>query len=207
MSTPPPGPGSFPRPDDAPQQDVDPLRSGLARLAHSWGWYIFFGVVGILAGILALVLPGTTVGVLATLFGVWLVVVGVFRLISAIAFRGLSGGTRALFAIVGVLTLVVGFLAIRYLDLTAISLGVLLGVIWLVQGIVELLAGIDSAGAPGRGWTIANGILGIVTGAILLIIPGISLLVLGIITGIYLLAFGAFQIAIALGLRKLGKAV
>lgn len=202
-------PFSAPTAPDGGDQDrtYDPLRSGLARIASSWGWYVFFGIVGIIAGIIAFALPGATVGVLATLFGIWLVVVGIFRLVGAVAGRRISSGIRVLFAIVGVLALIVGFLSIRHLPATVVALGIMLGVLWLVQGIAELLSGIDAAGLPGRGWIIASGIIGIITGAILLIVPAISVLMLAIIVGFYLVLFGIFHLGIGLRLRKLGKAV
>lgn len=195
-------------PDGGDQnQTYDPLRSGLSRVASSWGWYVFFGILGVVAGILALALPGATVGVLATLLGIWIVVVGVFRLVAAITANRISTGVRVLFAIVGVLALIVGFLALRHLPTTVVALGVMLGVLWLVQGIAELLSGIDAAGLPGRGWIIASGIIGIITGAVLLIVPAISILVLAIIVGFYLVLFGIFHLGIGLRLRTLGKAL
>jgi len=50
----------------------------LAGVGRHWGWVLAFGIVTLLAGILALAWPGRTVVVLAALFGVQLVVAGIF---------------------------------------------------------------------------------------------------------------------------------
>ncbi len=67
----------------------------LAGVGRHWGWVLAFGIVTLLAGILALAWPGRTVVVLAVLFGVQLVVVGIFRFVAALA-TGLAFRLRSL---------------------------------------------------------------------------------------------------------------
>lgn len=57
------------------------------------GWDIFFGVISLIAGIVVMASPLESLGTLALVIGIWLVVVGVFEVFSAFAIRK---GTKAL---------------------------------------------------------------------------------------------------------------
>jgi uncharacterized membrane protein HdeD (DUF308 family) len=110
---------------------------------------------------------------------------------------------RALFAILGVLSLIVGLWAIRHAGLTLLALAVLLGIFWIINGTVEIFtAATEGKDLPGRGWTIAMGVLSVVAGIIVLADPGISLLTLAIVLGCWLLVFGIMEIVSAFRLRS-----
>jgi len=51
------------------------------------GWEIFLGVITLLAGIVMLASPFDSLATLALVVGVWLVVIGVFEVISAFGIR------------------------------------------------------------------------------------------------------------------------
>ena len=174
----------------------------LARLGRHWGWVFTYGVLTLLAGVFVLAWPGATLLVLAVLFGVQLIVSGIFRFVAAFASDDLTGGTRALLAVLGVLSLIIGLYALRHVLITLLALALLLGIFWVVNGAVELFAALSQSGAPYRGWTIFMGILSIVAGIILLAYPGISLLVLYVIVAVWLLVFGFMQISVAFQVRS-----
>ncbi len=48
------------------------------------------------------------------------------------------------------------------------------------------------------------GIVSVLAGVVVLVYPGISLLVLAVVLGIWLIFFGAMQIAVAFRIRSLG---
>jgi uncharacterized membrane protein HdeD (DUF308 family) len=50
-------------------------------------WWIIFGVASIIAGIAVTVAPGSSLTVLATLLGIWFMVMGVFEIIGALLLR------------------------------------------------------------------------------------------------------------------------
>ena len=58
---------------------------GLTRLGRHWGWILFFGILMVVVGIIALAWPGPTVIALAVLFGIQLIVSGIFSFINAFA--------------------------------------------------------------------------------------------------------------------------
>lgn len=51
------------------------------------GWEIFFGVISVLAGVVMLASPFASLTVLTIVVGVWLIVLGVFEVISAFGIR------------------------------------------------------------------------------------------------------------------------
>jgi uncharacterized membrane protein HdeD (DUF308 family) len=57
------------------------------------GWDIFFGLINVLAGLILIALPFTSILTLAIVAGVWLVVIGVFEIVSAFYMRQ-RGETR-----------------------------------------------------------------------------------------------------------------
>jgi uncharacterized membrane protein HdeD (DUF308 family) len=177
----------------------------LGRLGRHWGWVLFFGVITVVLGILALAWPGHTLIAIAVVFGVQLVVMGVFRFVASFAFPDLSGGTRVLYALLGVLSLIIGLYALRHVLITIVALALLLGIFWVVNGTTELFTAISQRELPNRGWNIFSGILGIIAGIILLVYPAISVLTLAIVVSIWLIVYGMMLISVASQMRSLAR--
>jgi uncharacterized membrane protein HdeD (DUF308 family) len=175
----------------------------VARVGRHWGWVLAFGVVTLLIGVAALVWPGRTLIVVAVLFGIQLIVTGIFRFAAAFASDDLTGGTRVLLAVLGVFSLIIGLYAVRHILITLLALALLLGIFWIISGAVELFTALSHRGMQGRGWTATMGILSILAGIVVLVYPGITLLVLAVVLGVWLLVFGAMQIFLAFQIRSL----
>jgi uncharacterized membrane protein HdeD (DUF308 family) len=162
-----------------------------------------FGVITLLAGIVVLAWPGATLLVIAVLFGVQLIVGGIFRFGAAFASDDTSGGTRVLLALLGVLSIIIGLWAVRHVLLTLLALVLLLGIFWVVNGTIELFTALSHRGMPNRGWTALMGVLSILAGIVVLIYPGPSLLTVTIVLGIWLLVYGVMEIMASFRLRGL----
>jgi len=175
----------------------------LGRLGRHWGWVLFFGISTLVLGILALAWPGHTLIAIAVVFGVQLVVMGVFRFVASFAFPDLSGGTRVLYALLGVLSLIIGLYALRHVLITIVALALLLGIFWVVNGTTELFTAISQRELPSRGWNIFSGILGIIAGFILLVYPAISVLTLAIVVSVWLIVYGMMLISVGFQMRSL----
>src|SRR6185369_8296599 len=87
------------------------------------------------------------------LFGIQLVVTRIFRFVAAFASEDLTGGTRVLLVVLGVLSLVIGLYAVRHVLVTLLALALLLGIYWIINGAVELFMALSAREVPGRGWT------------------------------------------------------
>jgi uncharacterized membrane protein HdeD (DUF308 family) len=119
---------------------------------------------------------------------------------------GRHGGMRVLYAIIGMLSLIVGLIAIRHVGLTLAVLAVMLGVFWIVNGTPEIFT---SAGAPprtaGHSWTATIGVLSVLAGIIVLAYPGISLLTLAGAMGAWFLVLGIMEIVTSFQLRSIAQ--
>jgi uncharacterized membrane protein HdeD (DUF308 family) len=177
----------------------------LAGVGRHWGWVLAFGIVTLLAGILALAWPGRTVVVLAVLFGVQLVVAGIFRFVAALATDDETGATRVLLALLGALSFIVGLYALRHILVTIATLALLLGIFWIVNGAIEVFTALSHRRMSGRGWTIFMGLLSVVAGVVVLVYPGISLVTLAVVLGVWLLVFGTMEVGLAFRLRSVGQ--
>jgi uncharacterized membrane protein HdeD (DUF308 family) len=177
----------------------------LARLGRHWGWVFAYGALTWLAGIAVLTWPSETLLVLAVLFGVQLIVSGIFRFVAALATEDLTGGTRVLLALLGVLSVIIGLWAVRHVLLTLLALIVFLGIFWVVNGVIDIFSAIAHRDMPARGWTSLMGVLSVLAGIIVLAYPGLSLYGLAVVLGIWLLIYGIMQVIAAFRLRSLAK--
>jgi uncharacterized membrane protein HdeD (DUF308 family) len=177
----------------------------LARLGRHWGWIFAYGILTLLAGVFVIAWPGETLLVLAVLFGVQLIVSGIFRFVAAFASDDLTGGTRVLLALLGVLSVILGLWAVRHVLLTLLALIVFLGIFWVVNGVVDVFSALAHRGMPERGWTVLVGILSALAGIIVLAAPGLSLFGLAVILGVWLLVFGVMEMTAAFRIRRVTR--
>jgi uncharacterized membrane protein HdeD (DUF308 family) len=178
----------------------------LARLGRHWGWVLAYGVLTLLAGIFALAWPGVTLLALAVLFGVQLIVSGIFRFVTAFASDDQTGGTRVLLALLGVLSVIIGLWAVRHVLLTLVALIVFLGIFWVVSGVIDIFTALAHRAMLHRGWAALTGVLSVLAGLIVLAVPGLSLFGLAVILGVWLIIFGTMEMGAAFRLRALIRA-
>ena len=188
--------------NDGQQADAADVSASIGR---HWGWIMAFGVLTVLAGVAVLASPGRTLVVIAVLFGVQLIVTGIFRFVAAFAADDLTGGTRVLLAVLGVLSLIIGLYAVRHVLVTLLALAVRCSAFsGSSTDPVELFMALSRREMANRGWSAVTGILSIFAGIIVLAYPGISLLVLAVVLSVWLLFYGATEITLAFRLRSLG---
>jgi uncharacterized membrane protein HdeD (DUF308 family) len=180
--------------------------SALGKLGGHWGFLLAFGIMTASAGLAAVVWPGITLVTAAILFGVQLIVAGIYRLVAAFASTDRTIATRVLLALLGVLSLVVGIYAVRHVLLTIVALALLLGIFWVANGVIELFTSISHRDMPGRERRLVMGTLSTLAGVILLAIPNISLITLVVLLSVWLILFGMMEISLALRIRSAGPA-
>jgi uncharacterized membrane protein HdeD (DUF308 family) len=103
----------------------------------------------------------------------------------------------------GVLNLLVGLLVLLWPGRTLVVVAVLFGLELIAAGILRFVAafGEDERGAT-RVLLMLLGVLSTVVGAVVLFRPGPSLLTLAVALGVWLLVFGAMEVARAFQLRS-----
>lgn len=186
---------------DITSQDRDVLR----LIGKSWGWILFFGMATLILGILVVARPKDTVYAFAILLGIWLFVAGLFRIVVAIADSADTGGARWLTAVLGLLSVIIGILFLRHTEQTVTTLAFLIGLFWVVGGIIEFFTAYSDDGSPARTWRIAMGVLAFAAGIVTLVVPNLTLNALAVIMGIWLILYGLLEIALSLQLRHLAE--
>ncbi len=181
---------------------VEPVR----EFGRSWGLVLFLGIVTLAVGVVITFRPSNSVHVMAVIFGIWLLVIGVIRIIMAIAERGEAGGTRLGMAFAGLLAVLVGLLVLHHSFETVAVLGFIIGIFWVVGGLSELFAGLSREAEGRRAGLIILGLIGTVVGVLCLVYPGLSLSILAVILGLGLIVYGVAEIALAFQIRRLTKA-
>ncbi|MFD3425015.1 HdeD family acid-resistance protein [Nocardia fluminea] len=178
------------------------IGSPLTALAKkTWQTVLVTGLLAVVLGIIVLVWPGPSLLVAGILFGIYMVVSGIFQLIAAFTHLP-STSFRVLSFISGVLSLIIGVFCFRD-DLTSIVLlGLFIGISWLFRGVAVLFAALSESGVPGRGWQIFYGIISALAGVVLIVWPISSLATLVWVVGIFLIVIGVMEVITAFGIRK-----
>lgn len=101
---------------------------------QSRGWLIFSGIIGVLAGIVALVWPGISALALLLVIAAWFVVTGVFEIIGAIAMRKQIDG-EWLLIVSGVLSVIFGVVLFIWPAPGALAITWLIGIFAIILGI------------------------------------------------------------------------
>jgi uncharacterized membrane protein HdeD (DUF308 family) len=175
----------------------------LQVVGRSWGWVLFFGIATLILGLLIVIHPRDTVYAFAIVLGIWLFVVGLFRIVAAIAEDEDTAGQRWLGAFLGLLAVIIGVLFLRHTDETVATLAFLIGLFWLIGGIIEFFTAYSDRGSDTRGFRIGMGILGFAAGLITLVWPHVTLAVIVWIMGIWLIIYALLEIVLSMQLRKL----
>jgi len=174
----------------------------LARLGGAWGWIVAYGVVTVLAGVIAVVWPSSTLVVIAIIFAVQLLVGAIYQFVFSFAVPKESGWLRALIALLSVFSLVVAIYLLGHVGLTLLVLATLIGIYWIALGVIELFLAIGHSDVPWRPWIAITGILSIVAGGVVVIFPVSSLFFLTIFLGFWLVIFGVMLVARGIALRS-----
>ena len=135
------------------------------------------------------------------LLAIHLFVSGVVNIVQAVRTDELSGGSRTLVAIVGALSLLVGFLVLRRPLQTLVIATVLIGAVWLVHGVLSIVAAFSGV-TEQQVWGVLMGVLSVLAGAFVLAQPGISLATMVWVLGIWMIVYGAMAIGSAVVLRR-----
>lgn len=184
-------PFGAPRPEDSP----------LHRLAtHTWKTIVGLGVLGLVVGVVGLVWPLQTTVVLGVLFGIYLVLRGLFGLAVGVI-APMFGWARAALIISSVLSFVLGLLCFRSEFQSVLLLGIWIGVSFLMNSFSALISGSAGIG-PARGWAILSAVLGIIAGMILLASPIESVTTLVWVAGAFLVVIGLVEIVRGFMLRR-----
>lgn len=101
------------------------------------------GLIAIVLGVIALLLPGAALGGFILLLAAYLFITGIFDIVAA--FRGHLHGWLLLWGVIGVIAAIA---AVVYPGAAALSLAIIFGIYAILGGIAAILGGISVLRAP-----------------------------------------------------------
>jgi len=180
---------------------TDIFAAGLDQVRRSWGWFLVFGILLTVLGVLCVGEAQT-----ATIFSIlvlgWILAIsGVLWLVNA--FRAFSWNGFFLFLLNGIIRGVTGYLLLRHPDTGAAGVTMLLASLFIVAGLFRAV-GAGVIRFPRWGWTVFSGIVSVVLGVSLLASwPSASTYFIGMVIGIDLIFDGGSLIGFATAMRSL----
>jgi uncharacterized membrane protein HdeD (DUF308 family) len=174
--------------------DVTPLRA-------KWGWIVALGVVYVIAGFIAL--GSMVMATVASVFvvGVMMIIAGVFELINAFQIK--SWGKFLIWALLGVLYIVAGFVTFENPLFAAVLLTLILGASLVASGVVRIFLAFNMKRETPWVWVALSGAITLLLGLLILARwPINSIYILGLFLGIDLIMAGAGWIGLGFGLHR-----
>jgi uncharacterized membrane protein HdeD (DUF308 family) len=171
-----------------------------AETGHWWALALR-GAIAILFGLAAFLRPGIALEALILLFGAYALVDGVFSIVGV--FGGTRGGTpRWLLFLEGVVSILAGLIALIFPGLTAVALLYLVAAWAVVTGLAQIATAIRLRQEIRGEWAlILGGIISVLFGLILAVLPAVGILSLIWLVGAYAVAFGVLLLITALQVR------
>lgn len=166
-------------------------------MREHWWTFEVRGVVAILFGLTAVLLPGLTLAALVLLFGAFAFVEGLFAIIGALRGRHHDWGWHLIDGLIGI---GIGVITAFWPGLTALGLLYAIAAFFILTGAVRIGIALRLHGVAGHPWFLGIlGLISIVVGIILVASPGAGALAIVWLIGLNAIVIGV--IFVALGLR------
>ncbi|WKD32237.1 HdeD family acid-resistance protein [Streptomyces xanthophaeus] len=185
----------------APQHTQGDPEDVLKHIGSTWHWALGFALATLIPGILVLVWPDETLHILAVIIGLQFLVAGAFRFVTAFSHSS-DGGSRLAGVLIAMLAFLAGVLVLRHPMQTIGALSLIIGVFWLMSGVLMAFTAIADRTLVHRGLQFGLGALGAVAGIVVLCFPVDSAVALTRLLGLWLVLLGVFELVMAFALRS-----
>ena len=178
----------------------------LPVLSRNWWALALRGLAAIVFGVLAFVWPGITLWALVLLFGAYMLVDGIFAIVAAVRAAGREARWWLLLVegVLGVLALLVAFLLP---GITALALLYLVAAWAIFTGILQIVGAVRLRREIEGEWAlILGGVLSVIFGVLLAVLPGPGILALVWLIGAYAVVSGVLLIVLAFRVRNRDEA-
>jgi uncharacterized membrane protein HdeD (DUF308 family) len=168
-------------------------------LARNWWVLLIRGILAILFGILVIVWPALAWIYIVASFAAYALIDGIFALASA--FNGRGGNHWWALVLEGIVGITAGVLTFLFPAATELVLLWFIAFWAIGTGIFEMLAAFRMRMEVEGEWLLAlSGILSVVFGVALILVPGAGALMLAWLVAAYALVFGVLMVGLALRL-------
>ena len=174
----------------------------LSMLSENWWVLALRGLLAVLFGFAALVLPLGTLEAVGQLFGVYAILEG--ALVVLIGLRGTQ--YRGAFLSEGAFGIVAGLVALAWPGVTALVLLYIIAIWAILSGIAEIIAAVALRREIEGEWVLfLVGVLSVVLGMAMAVLPSVGVLSLIWLVGLYALAVGIAMIVLAFRVRDVRR--
>ena len=178
------------------------LGEGIRALRPRWGWIVAFGIISLLAGLIAL--GGSTMFATATavyIVGFMMLFEGATEIVAA--FNAKEWSHRILWLLLGALYVFAGIICLQNPFAAATILTLLLGFALIIGGLVRIFLATRMRQGTPWGWVVFSGLISVLLGIIIIAKwPVSSFFVLGIFLGVDLIFIGSGWIAVGMALKR-----
>src|SRR5579871_457142 len=162
--------------EPADYDDGDLASAEGVLIAQSWQATVIIGVVTLILGLIVTFHPGGSLNVVAVLLGILAILSGIFHLVRIF---GRGEEHRVWSGIVGL--------------------------VFIVVGVVALVAGFAGGAREGRGWWIFFGAISVIAGIVVVSAPVDSVTVLAVLLGIWFIVMGIIEIIGGFMIRRMAR--
>ncbi len=175
----------------------------VAELSKVWWAFLVRGLAAVLFGVLALLWPSVTLGVLVVLFGAYALADGVFLIVKAIS-SWKARDDRWLLLLAGLLGIGIGIVTFAAPNVTELVLLFYIAAWSLASGVIQIASAIRlRREVPGEIWWILSGLASIAFAVLLMLFPGPGILGLIWLLSTFAILFGVLHVI--LSFRLLGQ--
>jgi uncharacterized membrane protein HdeD (DUF308 family) len=175
----------------------------IETLKRHWWVPVIRGIAAVVFGVIAFAYPGLTVAVLVLLFGAWVLVDGIFRVIGAIGHRAFDK-EWGFDLIIGIVGIIIGFLTFHAPQITALALIIYIATWALMIGATEIAVAIKlRREIKGEWFLILMGLASIVFAIVLLWNPVVGAAAVIWLIAWYAVVLGVLAIFFGFRLRSL----
>jgi uncharacterized membrane protein HdeD (DUF308 family) len=172
-----------------------------ALITEKWGWFLALGIVLIVAGLVAIAFPLLSTIAAKIMLGWLFLIGGVVMIIHAFQAPGWQGFLWEL--LVGILYAVAGGYLAFFPFTGLITLAIVLAVLFIVEGIFEVIMAFRVRPHEGWVWLFLSGLAALAVGVLIALgLPGSAVWALGLLVGINLLFSGWSYVFLALAGRR-----
>jgi uncharacterized membrane protein HdeD (DUF308 family) len=175
----------------------------LSALSENWWALALRGLLAVLFGFAALSLPLDTLAAVGRVFGIYAILEGV--LVVLIGIRGTR--YRGAFIAEGAFGIVAGLVAVAWPGITALVLLYVVAIWAILSGVAEMIAAVSLRREIEGEWALfLVGVLSVALGVAMAVLPGVGLLSLVWLVGLYALVVGIALIVLGFRVRGLRSA-
>jgi uncharacterized membrane protein HdeD (DUF308 family) len=187
------------------QPNIERIQRAVAASLHEhWVLFLVEGIVLVVLGLIAIVVPPIATLAVEILVGWLFLISGILGLITTFWMRGAPGFWWSLLS--AVLGIGAGIVLLAWPLSGVLSLTLILIVFFTIEGIASIMYALEhKRELSGRwGWMLASGVVDLILAAIILIgLPGTAAWAIGLLVGINMIFGGSALIAMALHARDI----